>query len=57
MPSNVSKNGDIFNMDTICMKVIGAKGTIGKKLVYQDMPIDTKETHIFLKDKNNFIQV
>lgn len=42
MPSNVSKNGDILNMDTICMKVIGAKGTIGKKLVYQDMPIDTK---------------
>ena len=42
MPSNVSKNGDILNMDTLCMKVIGAKGTISKKLVYQDMLIDTK---------------
>lgn len=43
LTSNVSKNGDILNMDTLCMKLIDAQDTIGKKLVYQeDMLIDTK---------------
>lgn len=42
LTSNVSKNGDILNMDTLCMKLIDAQDTIGKKLVYQDMLIDTR---------------
>ena len=42
LTSNVSKNGDILNMDTLCMKLIDAQDTIGKKLDYQDKLIDTR---------------